>query len=773
MPEPTDPAFPLERIREVGDAIVASVSTVIDGKTEAIRTALTVMLAEGHLLVEDVPGVGKTVLAKALGASVGGSVNRIQFTSDMLPSDVTGVNIFDQSSGTFRFSPGPVFANVVIGDEINRTSPKTQSALLEAMAESQVTVDGVTRLLDRPFMIVATQNPIDMEGTYPLPEAQRDRFMARITMGYPSVDAERQMLANRGGGDPLSHLRPIVDVSTLRGIIEAVANVHIAPDVEAYVIAIVRSTRTHPDLVLGASPGPRCTWPRRPVPTRRCSAGRSSRRTTSPRWHRSCSPTGSCRWRADSVARARTPCARSSSASSPTPPCRSRRPPSAPDARPIGTVVAAAAHRCRALDAGALRPPWAVPAPAHAVPPSDRARLDRHRDRHRADRGGLVGTTSVAVSAGLLLLVLVVLGIVMAFVVAAPLRGSRSTARAIVQVGEVYRERITLGSTSLPIGPRSTLLVREQLEDAFASASEAETYALVGPGLPPAVLDVEALAMHRGRTLVGPVTIRVEDPFGLLRIDRPVVPAEEVVVVPASAPLAAIDTGALAGAVSADEGRVGQGGSADDSELRPYRPGDPIRRVHWAQSARRGELHVRQTTQAQPPEAVIALDVRRESYQGLGREDLAELSDLGGDQAFEHAVVVAASVARALAARTSRVVLVSDGPSGSTRHAGDVGGLTDVLVGLADVRLRSDARPVTEVLPEVRGRDVHGMTAVVTGNCTAEQAAELVTATSGSSRGIMATIVPPDPVVRGILDRGGWRTLVVPVAGATASGAAR
>ncbi|PYY61477.1 ATPase [Curtobacterium sp. MCSS17_011] len=254
VPDPTDPAFPLEHVRAVGDDIVASVATVIDGKAEAIRTALTVMLAEGHLLVEDVPGVGKTVLAKALGASVGGSVNRIQFTSDMLPSDVTGVNIFDQSSGTFRFSPGPVFANVVIGDEINRTSPKTQSALLEAMAESQVTVDGVTRPLDRPFMIVATQNPIDMEGTYPLPEAQRDRFMARIAMGYPSVDAERQMLANRGGSDPLSRLRPIVDVTTLRAIIEAVAGVHIAPDVEAYIIAIVRSTRTHPDLVLGASP---------------------------------------------------------------------------------------------------------------------------------------------------------------------------------------------------------------------------------------------------------------------------------------------------------------------------------------------------------------------------------------------------------------------------------------------------------------------------------------------------------------------------------------
>uniref|UniRef100_A0A942YD05 DUF58 domain-containing protein n=1 Tax=Neobacillus citreus TaxID=2833578 RepID=A0A942YD05_9BACI len=312
--------------------------------------------------------------------------------------------------------------------------------------------------------------------------------------------------------------------------------------------------------------------------------------------------------------------------------------------------------------------------------------------------------------------------------------------------------------------------MREQLEDAFASVSDAETYALVGPTVPPAVLDVEALAMHRGRTLVGPVTVRVEDPFGLLRIDRPVVPAEEVVVVPASTPLGAIDTGALAGAVSADEGRVGQGGSADDSELRPYRPGDPIRRVHWAQSARRGELHVRQTTQAQPPEAVIALDVRRESYQRLGRDDLAELSDLGGDAAFEHAVVVAASVARALAARTSRVVLVSDDAAGSTRHAGDAGGLTDVLVGLADVRIRSDAREVTEVLPEVRGRDVHGMTAVVTGHCTAEQAAELVAATSGSSRGILATVVPPDPVVRGILDRGGWRTLVVPVAGTTGGG---
>ncbi|WIB13300.1 DUF58 domain-containing protein [Curtobacterium sp. MCPF17_052] len=215
--------------------------------------------------------------------------------------------------------------------------------------------------------------------------------------------------------------------------------------------------------------------------------------------------------------------------------------------------------------------------------------------------GGLVASMSVAVSAGLLLLVLVVAGVVTALAVAAPLRASRSAPRATVQVGEVYRERVTLRGSGVRFAPRSTLLVREQLDDLFVSTGDAASLVTIGPGQPPAVLDVEALAIHRGRATIGPVTIRVEDPFGLLRIDRPVVPAEEVVVVPGTTPLAALDTGALAGAVSADEGRVGQGGSADDSELRPYRPGDPIRRVHWGQSAKRGVLHVRQTTQAQPP----------------------------------------------------------------------------------------------------------------------------------------------------------------------------
>lgn len=384
--------------------------------------------------------------------------------------------------------------------------------------------------------------------------------------------------------------------------------------------------------------------------------------------------------------------------------------------------------------------------------------------------GGLVASMGVAVSAGLLLVVLVVLGVVAALAVAAPLRASRQAPRVVVQVGEVYRGRVTVRGSGVRFAPRSTLLVREQLDDLFVSTAEAAALVTIGPATPPAVLDVEALAIRRGRGLVGPATVRVEDAFGLLRIDRPVVAAEEVVVVPGSTPMSGLDAGALAGAVSADEGRVGQGGSADDSELRPYRPGDPIRRVHWGQSAKRGVLHVRQTTQAQPPEAVVALDVRREAYQQLGRDDLAELADLGGDQAFEHAVVVAASVARALAARTSRVVLVTDGPGGDVRHNADAGGLSEVLVGLADVQVRSDARHVTEVLHGVSGRDVHGMTAVVTGHCTAEQAAELVSATNGSSRGVLATVTAPDPVVRGILDRAGWRVVVVPVPGTTTDG---
>jgi MoxR-like ATPase len=244
----------LDVLQESCDRIRGNVERVVEGKPDVVRLALIVMLAEGHLLIEDVPGVGKTLLAKALGRSIDASVRRIQFTPDLLPSDVTGVSIYDQESRQFEFRPGAVFANIVVGDEINRASPKTQSALLEAMEDRQVTVDGNTYLLERPFMVIATQNPIEMEGTYPLPEAQRDRFTARVSMGYPSPQAELAMLGVHGGGDPLDDLEPVTDALEVRKLIELVQGIHVADAVKRYVVELVTATRRSADLRLGASP---------------------------------------------------------------------------------------------------------------------------------------------------------------------------------------------------------------------------------------------------------------------------------------------------------------------------------------------------------------------------------------------------------------------------------------------------------------------------------------------------------------------------------------
>ena len=241
-------------LAKVATGIRESVETVIEGKPDVVKLALTVMLAEGHLLIEDVPGVGKTMLSKALARSIDCTVKRIQFTPDLLPSDVTGVSVYNQETRAFEFRPGGVFANVVVGDEINRASPKTQEALLECMEEGQVTSDGVTYVLDRPFMVIATQNPIEMEGTYALPEAQRDRFMARVSMGYPVETAELAMLNSRSGANPLDNVTPVTNAAEVARLADVVGNVYVAEAVKQYAVALTTATRRSPDLRLGASP---------------------------------------------------------------------------------------------------------------------------------------------------------------------------------------------------------------------------------------------------------------------------------------------------------------------------------------------------------------------------------------------------------------------------------------------------------------------------------------------------------------------------------------
>ena len=244
----------MQQLRKIANTIINNVEKVIVGKRKSIELLMVALLVEGHVLIEDVPGVGKTMLARSMAISLGGEFKRLQCTPDLLPNDVTGVSVFNQKTSQFEFRHGPVFVNILLADEINRATPRTQSALLEAMQEQQVTVDGKTRALPRPFLVMATQNPIEYEGTFPLPEAQLDRFLMRLSLGYPSQEDEKTILINLRREHPINQIDQVAKTDEILALQDKIWGVHVDDTLQEYIVSLVAATRQHPDLALGVSP---------------------------------------------------------------------------------------------------------------------------------------------------------------------------------------------------------------------------------------------------------------------------------------------------------------------------------------------------------------------------------------------------------------------------------------------------------------------------------------------------------------------------------------